>query len=148
MRKILWTNLLIAKDFMNKETNWSGFYGCRNYLRLFGCNGCTVQCSVKTILDEPLVYPSLFHTCVCESWFLPINGDLMMTRLAGRLTPAASVLVQHSTPIHPERNPSSRTFLSSIVNPLSNKTKISLFLKFLNLNFLPSKINNFCHQKI
>lgn len=39
---------------------------------------------------------------------LPTYGDRMMTRFAGRFTPAASVEVQHITHKTPNRNASSK----------------------------------------
>lgn len=48
---------------------------------------------------------------------LPTYGDRMMTRLAGKLTPAANVDVQQITHKTPHRNASSKWRRSSAVNP-------------------------------
>ena len=80
---------------------------------------CLTRRKLSPCVSRPArpALPTIYLYWALESWSRPMKGDLMTTLLAGRLTPAARVLVQQSTPNTSEAKASSNNFLSSMVSP-------------------------------
>lgn len=79
---------------------------------------------MQIIIESPLLsnptlpaHPLIYLYLALSSSYLPMNGPLIITALAGKLIPVLRVQVAHNINISPSLNPLSIISLSSVVNP-------------------------------